>query len=74
MSYFLRVLCRSSERVRRSDIVEFILDGVYFDAPRFAPPKGDTGLDDPDWKELEVHYEENKRPIIFTETISTTRP
>ena len=48
MSYYLRVLCKSDRPILRSEIINFIKEGAYFDAiPDFSAQFSDGGSDSP---------------------------
>jgi hypothetical protein len=65
MSYVIRIFCESLEPILRSDIIQFIEEGSYFDACRFEPVKDDDNT----WTRLAVHFAEGKRPILFHKNV-----
>ncbi|MBC7796533.1 MAG: hypothetical protein H7Z37_06655 [Pyrinomonadaceae bacterium] len=69
----IEILCKSSEELRRSEISEFIKDGVYFGEELvFIPSDSSPEMSDVDWNTLEVQYQKGKKPIIierYTEDI-----
>ncbi len=69
MSDFVRVLCRSPGVIMRSQITEFITEGVYFDAPRF---EAIPSIIEHDWRTLTIFYQPEKRPIVLHKSVGDT--
>lgn len=66
MSYFLRVFCQSDQPIDSSEIIDFIVEGCYFDeTPRFEVCKDAERDSLTPWKSLTVHYQTGKRPITI---------
>lgn len=71
MSYFLRVFCQSDQPIDSSEIIDFIVDGCYFDEkPRFEVRKDAEGDSLTPWKSLTVHYLSGKRPIRIERNVN----
>ncbi|MEW6495964.1 MAG: hypothetical protein AB1589_26105 [Cyanobacteriota bacterium] len=64
MSYFLHVLCQSSQLAPSNEITDFIRDGWYFDKPpNFKVQPSAEAEDETHWKFITVHYQTDKRPV-----------
>lgn len=71
MSYFLRVFCQSDQPIDSSEILDFIVDGCYFDeTPHFEVDKSSEGDSLTPWKSLTVHYQTGKRPITISRNVN----
>jgi hypothetical protein len=70
MADYIRIFCQSAKTLTRRELADFIIDGVYFDQNlRFEPFNDSTEIARLDWDMLHVHYEIDKRPIIFQRNI-----
>ncbi len=64
MSYFLRLFCQSDQGIDSREIIDFIVQGCYFDeTPCFEVCKNVKGDSKTDWKSLTLQYQTGKRPI-----------
>lgn len=71
MSDFLRVFCQSDQSIDSSEIIDFIVEGCYFDeTPRFEVRFDGEGDSKTDWKSLTVHYLSSKRPITLERNVN----
>lgn len=68
MSTFLRVFCRSSALVTPAELAQFILDGIFFEQPRFDPPDALERTAGEDWESLAIFYDREMRPIVLWRT------
>lgn len=71
MSYFLRVLCQSTQLLTSQEITDFIQNGCFFDEkPRFELRQGAADAGETYWKSITVYYQPGKRPVIIERNVS----
>lgn len=62
----IEILCRLGGKINRTEIIEFIENGVYFnDKLSFIPLFSSQEINDDMWSILEIHYQKDKKPIVI---------
>ncbi|PTL79703.1 hypothetical protein [Vitiosangium sp. GDMCC 1.1324] len=74
MPLFLRVLCRSREPVTLGELTTFIRNGWFFDEPvRFESALDEARRTDLDWRSVEIHYQQGRRPVLVEHLFEEAR-
>jgi hypothetical protein len=65
MSYYFRLICRSSLPPPAQLLLDFVYDGWYFD----VKPQIELRQENQEsWDRLVIHYADNKRPVMLINT------
>ena len=74
MPAFLNVFCRSARSVSLEELREFVNSGVFFEEPvRLIPGPESPEPADPEWTQVEIHYQQGKRPVILSRFVHPER-
>jgi hypothetical protein len=62
----ISIWCSGDGSITPRDIAETVEEGVYFEDPVFDPAPDSDEADDPDWRQMAIQWEPERRPIVIS--------